>query len=119
MDTDTRPLEIVTNDIEVNLMGDESREARDIRAFSRAMLWTMAQQRPNKNGYDDVHPLWLQAKLTEEIGEIGELLAALYKPDGSRRKNRDMLVRAFDECIDVANVALMLASNLAAWRYEK
>lgn len=119
MSTDSRPLETATAETEVDLMGDESREARDIRAFSRAMLWTMAQQRPNKNGYDDVHPLWLQAKLTEEIGEIGELLVALYKPDGSRRKNTDKLRRAFDECIDVANVALMLASNLAAWRYEE
>lgn len=71
-----------------------------------------------KSGWEHCHPLWLQAKLTEEIGEIGDILCQLYDIDGKPflmmgDAEQAKIEVAIEEAVDVANIAMVIADVLA------
>jgi hypothetical protein len=69
----------------------------------------------DKGGWDECSLLWLQAKLTEEVGELGKILVnEIFFPDGrGDRSTHEQVIRAaLFEAVDIANVALMLADRI-------
>jgi NTP pyrophosphatase (non-canonical NTP hydrolase) len=86
--------------------------------FSRLMEEKL-RVNDHKGGWDDCHPFWLLAKLTEEIGELGESITKMYPSDGSNGDlgdswNQGLLVATIDEAVDVGNVAMMMVDVLTA-----
>jgi NTP pyrophosphatase (non-canonical NTP hydrolase) len=67
-----------------------------------------------KGGWDDANLLWLQARLSEELGELSRLLVRFHWPTGGviSGENTTVKRRAIEEAADVANFAMMIADIL-------
>jgi len=91
-------------------------EVRDtVKAFSMLMEKVL-RDNDHKGGWQECDPRWLLAKLNEEVGELGKALTIQYLPDGRELKDypdtnggRGMIDNIIRECVDVANVAMMMA----------
>lgn len=87
-------------------------------AYFAQLMELVLRDNDNKPGWSKCTPLWLHAKLTEEIGELGKLLTGLYHPTDSQpyqmSEEQCQKVRlAMKEAIDIGNVAMMLADVLS------
>ena len=60
------------------------------------------RENDHKGGWEGVTPLWLMARLREELDELEGL--RLYRPDFDRQ-------RTIREAADIANFAMMIAAN--------
>lgn len=86
-------------------------------AYFAGLMEMVLRENDNKGGWDECHPLWLSAKLAEEVGELGKVLTAIYHPEGTpyceATEIREAKLSAIREAIDIANVAMMLADRLS------
>ncbi len=82
-----------------------------------ALMEAKLQENDHKGGWKECSSLWLQTKLTEEVGELGRLLVKLHAPEGAPymviEANEEDVKAAMRECADVANVAMMIADVLS------
>ena len=84
----------------------EKYEALQIRPIILAFTATMEEKmlaNNHKGCWRRCDPLWLYAKLGEEVGELGRILV---------RNHNDDTGKATREAIDIANVAMMIADRL-------
>ena len=94
---------------------------RDVRDFAALMEHNLKRKNNEHGGYQDGHPLAVFAKLGEEFGDVAELLIGkFYAWDGvkygpMKKSDHDLII---DECVDVANVAMMLVVSLLELRAE-
>lgn len=87
----------------------------DIATFA-AMMEIVMQRNDFKGGYDKCHAMWLNAKLVEEVGELGLAVHSLFKPDGLRRalpSQAAEIARLNNAIMEAVDVAMMVASVLA------
>lgn len=98
----------------------------DIQAFGRLMEHVMGLHDEEKGGYDETNLLWLQAKLAEETGELGRRLVDMhdcgagdYRTEPAAESAYMVTMDTIHEAVDVANVAMMLAHNLAGKLWHK
>ena len=93
-------------DVPVNVRGRVS--------YFAGLMERQLKLNDQKGGWSQCHPLWLLAKLNEEVGELGQRLNELYAPDGKRFSHPDeFIVETTQEAVDVANVAMMLFDVLS------
>lgn len=81
--------------------------------FSSLMEDTL-RKNADKGGWAECSLLWLQAKLTEETGELGKILVnEIYFSTGMEGPADYQVLRAaLFEAVDIANIALMLADKI-------
>lgn len=88
-------------------------------AYFAGLMEMILRENDDKDGWDECHPLWLNAKLAEEVGELGKILTMIYHPEGTPTpyhetvEIREMKLSAIREATDIANVAMMLADRLS------
>ncbi len=95
-------------------------ESRDsVKSFSMLME-AVLRDNDHKGGWLECSPLWLLAKLNEEVGELGRAIAIEYHPSGRKlldypdtNGGHGMTNNLVRECVDIANVAMMLADVFA------
>ena len=69
--------------------------------------------RSDKPGWDNLNLLWLYAKLGEEMGELGEALKNAANPTTGRIYLDADLEAMKGECVDVGNIAMMIADVIS------
>jgi hypothetical protein len=86
-------------------------------AYFAGLMENALTRNDHKGGWDECHPLWLHAKLSEEAGELGNVLTQIYHPSGESYQVtddlRETILAAIQEAADIANVAMMLADRLS------
>ena len=66
------------------------------------------------DAWGDVHPLWVIAKLTEELGEVASGVNHSFDGTGRLTPGREQhLIEAISECYDVGAMAMILAETLS------
>ena len=97
-------------------------KARGDVAYFAGLMEEKLQQNDDKAGWGRCSLLWLQTKLTEEVGQLGKLLANLHAFDTGQQFQKTEDTRMSDdieaaawEAVDVANVAMMITSQLTDW----
>lgn len=95
---------------------------RPALAMFADMMEHVLHQNDDKGGWAECSLLWLQAKLMEEAGELAALLVEMYHSHGGLRHPRGLTAQeraeirinqAARECVDIANVAMMIADLLS------
>jgi NTP pyrophosphatase (non-canonical NTP hydrolase) len=95
-------------------------EIKNKTEWFAGLMEDVLRRNAHKNGWSECSLLWLQAKLTEEVGELGRILAKeLHTPEGKYVSIGDantnpVLRAALFEAVDVANIALMIADLLSS-----
>lgn len=76
------------------------------------LMEEILKRNDHKGGWNECSALWLLAKLSEEVGELGSILAELHFPDGVTLLLTAQMVRSIrEEAADIANIAMMIADN--------
>jgi NTP pyrophosphatase (non-canonical NTP hydrolase) len=81
------------------------------------MELVLSEHDGEKRGWGDCSLLWLLAKLTEEVGELGRFMAArLYTEKGQKytlgktlEEQEETIRTIMREAADIGNVAMMIA----------
>lgn len=91
-----------------------------VAVFARLMEH-IVRDNDHKGGWAGCDLLWLFTKLAEECGELAQEMGRLHAPSGERLDlpgsadaHKQRTLHAIRECVDIANLAMMLAENLSA-----
>lgn len=105
-----------------DLMIFPSSDVDNVRRLRPAVLLfafameNILQRNDHKGGWEYDTIDWLFRKLIEEVGEVGQILAA--NPEPSREYDAATTLLLSEELIDVANVAMMIRDNLLRMRLD-
>lgn len=100
-------------------MNDQYPEKAKLRpqvAWFANLMEEILRKNDYKGGWNECSTLWLLAKLSEEVGELGEILTETHFPDGSAFPPKFPLTaqttqQICNEAADIANIAMMIATN--------
>lgn len=93
-------------------------DLRDVVLDFAEMMEHVLRIHDHKGGWGDgLHPLWALAKMGEEFGELSKALALLHQTDGrpylDYEAHNRIVANAIRECVDIANVSMMMADVLS------
>lgn len=86
-----------------------------VNKFSARVAGRLLQRVGDKgDDWSDVHPLWLIAKLAEELGEVATAVNHSFDGYGGLVPSSDLfLIEAITECYDIGAMAMILSEVLS------